>query len=272
MLLLCVTVGIWSAVYAHSFPGKLTVVFLDVGQGDAVLIESPTGLQVLIDGGPDRKVLRELASNISWLDRSIDVVVATHPDGDHITGLIDVLERYEVAHIVHPGVVHDTPVAAFFTQAVEDEGAIETVARRGQRLVIGGGAYIDIIFPDRVVANIDTNDASVITRLVYGDTSFLLTGDASQKIEEYVVGLDGAQLQSTVLKAGHHGSKTSTSPLFVGYVAPEYAVISRGCDNSYGHPHADVLATLAEFEVIVYDTCDDGPVTFVSDGLGVQLR
>jgi beta-lactamase superfamily II metal-dependent hydrolase len=108
--------------------------------------------------------------------------------------------------------------------------------------------------------------------LVYGDTSFLFTGDSPQAIEKYLVSLDGTRLKSDVLKVGHHGSKTSSASVFVGYVSPQYAVLSRGCANSYGHPHQEVLDTFARFEIEMLDTCKEGTITFVSDGTTVRLR
>jgi len=266
------TFGIWSAIFDKTSSGVLTVSFLNVGQGDSIFLESPTGKQVLIDGGPDRSVLRELGKVMPWYDRTIDVVIATHPDADHVTGLVDVLQRYDVDYIFQPGVKHDTPQAESVLLSVANEGAQEVLARRGQVIDLGGGVHLDILFPDRDVSDLETNDASIVARLVYGGTSFLLTGDSPEKMEKYLVYLDGKTLKSTVLKAGHHGSKTSSSPLFVGYVAPEYAVISRGCDNSYGHPHQEVLDVFKRFEVQIKDTCLDGRVTFVSDGVSVQPR
>ena len=168
--------------------------------------------------------------------------------------------------------------------SVASEGAGETIARRGQIIDLGSTgspqaarAYIEILFPDRDVSRVETNTASIVARLVYGDTSFMLTGDSPQNIEEYLVQLDGSTslttggngLKSNVLKAGHHGSKTSSSELFVGFVGPEYAVFSRGCENRYGHPHAEVVALFKRFEIPALDTCTDGTITLHSDGLRV---
>ncbi|MEK7627827.1 MAG: MBL fold metallo-hydrolase [Patescibacteria group bacterium] len=244
----------------------LRVSFLDVGQGDAIFIESPTGYQVLIDGGRDRSVLRELSREMHWYDRSIDLVIATHPDSDHISGLNDILDRYRVAEIFDSGVVHDAPAAISFRKKSQAEGARMSAPLRGQVVDIGGGAYIEILFPDRPVPHLETNTASIVVRVVYGATSFMLTGDSPQVIEEYLVYLDGSALQSTVLKAGHHGSRTSSSPQFVATVAPTYAVYSRGCDNSYGHPHKEVVAIFTQIGVQVRDTCTDSRVTFISNG------
>ncbi len=249
--------------------GRLTVSFLNVGQGDAIFIESPTGRQVLIDGGPNRAVLRALARVMPWYDRSIDVVIATHPDADHVTGLVDVLQRYAVSLIVETGVSADTPQAESMLASVARERAERLSARRGQIIDLGGGAFLEILFPDREPEGMETNTASIVARLVYGDTAFMLTGDSPEQIEHYLVQIDGEELRSAVLKAGHHGSRTSSSLLFVGMVNPSYAVYSRGCDNTYGHPHAEVKETLWRLRVDTLDTCMDGTITFISDGVSV---
>lgn len=267
---------VWFSVVEADSAGRLTVSFLDVGQGDSIFIESPSGTQVLVDGGKGRTVLRELSRQMPWFDRSIDVVIGTHPDEDHIGGLIDVLERYKVATVILSSVL-DEEGSDFraFTRALEKEkedGGEEIVGLRGQVLDLGGGAYIEILFPDRYLPDVETNTGSIVARLVYGDTAFLLTGDAPDSIEKYLVQLDGKDLKSNVLKAGHHGSRTSSTPLFVGFVSPEYAIFSRGCDNSYGHPHEEVVELFMRFEIQVLDTCDSGTVTFTSDGLSVRLK
>lgn len=263
---------VWHAVLSKTNTATLAVAFLDVGQGDAIFIQSPSGAQVLIDGGPDRSVLRELGGVMPWWDRTLDVVIATHPDADHVTGLVDVLERYRVSYILEPGVRADTPQAESMLKAVANEDAIYMHARRGQVIDVGGGVRIEILFPDRDVSGLETNTASVVARLVYGDTSFMLTGDSPESIEKYLVQLDGEELKSNVLKAGHHGSKTSSSLLFVGFVSPEYAVFSRGCENTYGHPHEEVRAIFERLKTKTLDTCTDGRVTFISDGQSVSLK
>lgn len=253
----------------------MRVSFLNVGQGDAIFIESPTHRQILIDGGKDGAVLRELGAVMPWWDRSIYVVVATHPDLDHIGGLIEVLKRYRVRNIFQSDVLGDTPQVRTLAEVIANEskhGAQLFSARRGQRIDIGGGAYIEILFPDRGVDRVETNTGSVILRVVYGDTSFLLTGDSPSAVEEFLVALDGKKLKSDVLKAGHHGSRTSSSLLFVGFVDPEYAVFSRSCDNTYGHPHREVRETFSRFNIAVKDTCVDGRITFETDGTTVVAK
>jgi competence protein ComEC len=248
------------------------VSFLDIGQGDSIYIESPTGAQVLTDGGPDSTVIRRLNEVMPWYDRSLDLVIGTHPDADHIGGLIDVFERYRVGAVLQSSVLGNTAIWSAMEKDAKAETQNVVIATRGQVIDIGGGAYLEVLSPDRPVPGLETNTACVVTRLVYGETSFMLSCDAPISIEKYLVSLDGMKLHSTVLKAGHHGSKTSSSPIFVGYVDPEYAVFSRGCGNKYGHPNQETIDTLAKFGVPTEDTCKQGTVTFVSDGTKITLR
>lgn len=245
---------------------ELKVTFLNVGQGDAIFIESPTGVQLLIDGGRDRSVLRELGQRMSPLDRSIDVVVATHPDADHIGGLSSVFSNYRVSKYITPDIESDTNTAEELVFKVGKEKDVEVLtARRGMRIDMGGGAYADILFPDRDVSNVETNTGSITMRVVYGETEFLLSGDAPLSIENWLVTLDGEYLQSDVLKAGHHGSRTSTSGEWLEKVNPSFVVISAGKDNSYGHPHQEVVEKIIASGATLLSTTD-GAVRFVSDG------
>lgn len=256
---------VWSAAL-NSGSGKLRVSFLDVGEGDAIFIMAPSGRKVLIDGGPDTSVLRELAKNMPWFDRHIDAVIATHPDADHISGLIDVIDRYDVSYFMCSSVDGSTDIADELEHEVQQKVPHEVVAKRGQIIDLGDGAYLEVLSPDRALPHTDTNVACVVTRLVYGATSFLFSCDAPQAMEKYLVQLDGKGLHADVLKAGHHGSKTSSSALFIGYVDPSYAVYSRGCNNSYGFPSKETIDTFKRFDVPTLDTCTDGSITFTSDG------
>jgi len=272
LILLIITLCIWYAVILEDRRGLLIVSFLDIGQGDAIFIDAPSGRQVLIDGGPGSAVLQKLSEVIPWYDRSIDVVIPTHPDADHISGLVDVLDRYKVSMVVRSSVEGDTKMWHTLVNAMDQEGAEEITAMRRRIIDLGGGAYLEILFPDRLLFNVDTNLGCVVSRLVYGNTAFMFSCDAPQAIEEYLVALDGSSLHSDVLKAGHHGSKTSSSELFVGYVDPAYAVFSRGCKNTYGHPSSEVVARFAQFDILTFDTCTEGTITFVSDGEMLRIK
>ena len=212
MALLIIAGIVWYAVVLEDRNGTLAVSFLDVGQGDAIFIDAPSGRQVLIDGGPGSIVVRELSAVMPWYDRTIDMVIPTHPDLDHIGGLIDVLARYRVAGALESSVKGDTSEWEEFQRALTAEGAPRTLAMRGQIVDLGKGAYLEVLFPDRSVPDVETNAGCIVARLVYGDTSFMFSCDAPQQIENYLVRLDAEDLRSNVLKAGHHGSRTSTSP------------------------------------------------------------
>ncbi|PIR85922.1 hypothetical protein COU14_01685 [Candidatus Kaiserbacteria bacterium CG10_big_fil_rev_8_21_14_0_10_44_10] len=250
-------------------PTVLCVVFLDVGQGDAIFIQAPSGRQMLIDSGRDSGVLRQLGEVMSFSDRDVDYVVATHPDADHIGGLSVVLDRFSVGNIIRTENESDTGVWETVERKIEEEGAVVHYARRGQRYDLGSGVYVEILFPDIDASELESNTSSIVARLVYGDTAFMLTGDSPKSIEEYLVLVEGENLESDVLKVGHHGSRTSTSELFLAEVEPEYAVISAGADNSYGHPHIEVTDALFNFGVTTLSTAENGNIVFWSDGKSV---
>lgn len=269
LALVPVTILVWVSVFKTSEP-LLRVSVLDVGQGDAIFIQSPTGTQVLIDGGRDRSVLRRLPREMPLLDRSIDVIIETHPDADHIGGLPGVFDRYRVSYYVAPGIEKLSSDTVALSHAVAKEvGVQEILARRGMRLDIGGGAYIDILYPDRDIQNVETNTGSIVARLVYGDTAFMLTGDAPASVEEWLVALDGETLESDVLKAGHHGSKTSSSAVWLEMISPEFVAISAGEGNSYGHPAPEVLERIRVEGATILSTIEEGTIRFTSNGLSV---
>jgi competence protein ComEC len=270
MLIILTSASLFLQLQDAHTDGLLRVTFLDVGQGDAIFIETPNGTQILIDGGRDASVRRGLGEVMPFFDRDIDVVIATHPDQDHIGGLVSVLKKYKVKHIVMTENITDTPVFEVFQERIKTEQAQITYARRGQVFDFGygsaGSTTLTILFPDRDPTNLETNVSSIIARLAYGDTSYLLTGDSPNEIEEYLVSLSSTTLKSTVLKAGHHGSKTSSAEAFVTAVDPTYAIISAGKDNSYGHPHKEVTDRLKAHNVIQKNTADEGSIFSVSDG------
>ncbi len=274
ILLACISAT--GALGANDEDGTLRVSFLDIGQGDATLIESPTGTRVLIDGGKSSVVLGALEEAMGFFDRSIDMVVATHPDMDHIGGLIDVLERYDVDTILMTENTSDTPAFEAFVARVRAEGAHVIYARRGQIFDLGNGAQgsttLTILFPDHDPTDLESNMSSIVARLVYGESEYMLTGDSPKEIEEYLVSLGTSILTSDVLKAGHHGSRTSSSEVFVSAVHPAYAIISAGKDNSYGHPHKEVIDILNGAGVTILSTIERGAVETVSDGLSIEVH
>ena len=259
-----------SALAPTSSP-YLAVHFFDVGQGDAIFITTPEKTQALIDGGATNAVLRELAAVMPLSDRTIDVVIGTHPDTDHVGGLNDVLERYEVGTILLTEATGDSLAATEYERLVVAEGAEIIYARRGQSIRLGASTTLAVLWPEVDPSEMESNQSSIVLNLQYGDTSFLLTGDAPKRVEEYLVLAEGEHLQSDVLKVGHHGSRTSTSELFVTEVEPDYAVLSYGADNPYGHPHVEVTDALFNAGVETLSTAEAGTITFRSDGTEVWV-
>ena len=245
---------------------NLTFAMLDVGQGDSLFIESPAGMQILIDGGRDKKTLSELSKLIPFYDKSIDMLIITNPDLDHIGGFLDVLKNYKVDVVLEPGTYNDSTIYKSIENEIKRKNTSRILARAGTRIDIGGGAYIEILFPDRDVSIWDNNDGSVIARLVYGESTVMLTGDATVRTEEIVLEDYGEEdLRSDILKIGHHGSRTSTSKEFLEKVRPKYAVISSGKGNSYGHPHKEILSILESFGVEILRTDTLGTIIFTCD-------
>ena len=239
----------------HGADKGLTFAMLDIGQGDALFIESPTGTQLLVDGGPPGKILGQLSRVMPPFDRHIDGIIITNPDQDHIGGFLDVLKVYKVDKVFEPGTFTDSKTYQNLRNEIENKNIPDILARRGMRLDIGGGAYIDILFPDRDVLPWPTNDGSIVAKLVYGDTSIMLTGDATAKTEKLIMDKSkDIELRSTILKVGHHGSRTSTSPEFVKTIAPTYALVSNGKNNKYGHPHQETLNILSSFGAEIFRT------------------
>ncbi len=222
----------------------------------------------MFDAGPPHQILGNLRKVMSPFDRTIDAIVITNPDADHISGFLEVLKNYKVGMVLEPGTLNDSKIFQSLKAEIKRQNIPDYLARRGTRLDIGGGAYIDILFPDRNVRTWSTNDGSIVAKLTYGKVSIMLAGDATQSTEKIIISENNLEkIKSTVLKVGHHGSHTSTGDEFVKVVSPEYAFISDGKNNKYGHPHAETLKTLMKYGVKIFRTDISGNIIFQSDGL-----
>ncbi len=246
---------------------QLTVAFLDIGQGDAVYIEAPNGNQMLYDAGPPTgAVLRALSSFMPFYDRSIDVAVFSHPDMDHIGGFLDVFDRYKVDVMLEPGSRSDNGTYDEAEQSIAKHHITRIVAERGMTIDMGGGVQADILYPDRDMSKMETNASSIVMRIHYGTTAFLVSGDLPIAQENHIVSLDGKNLHVQVLKLGHHGSHTSSGEGWLRAVHPDIAVVSAGLNNRYGHPHKDTLARLDALGIPYLVTFKEGTIVFASDG------
>ena len=258
-------VFVWYAVLAETRSG-LKVAFLDVGQGDAIFVEAPNGNQVLIDGGPNKAVLRELSKQMPFYDRTIDGIVITHPHLDHYGGLVDVLDNYKIGFEMDSGNDNlESKSFDIYIKKLEEEKAKRIFAKRGMRVNLDKGLYLDILLPVINKKGMSAHDEMVVARLVYGNNSFLLTGDMEDNLESFLLSFGGS-IKSDVLKVGHHGSKTSTSEKFLGLVNPGLAIISAGKNNKYGHPHQEVTERLSVFEIPILRTDEKGAIIVKSDG------
>ncbi len=267
---------VWLAA-ATGPDGRLHVSFIDVGQGDAVLIETPGGRRVVVDGGPEPlDLVRFLGGRVPFMDRTVDVVALTHAHSDHVNGLIEVIRRYDVETILEREVDHDGAPYLAWREAVRLEDAEVVPAYPGTVVWLDSGVSIEVLGPPEDLpssAAVGLNDASVVLRLVYGEVSFLLTGDSSSEAEGVLVDR-GAALDSDVLKVAHHGSRTSSSRAFLEAVSPAAAVISVGEGNRFGHPHPEALAALSAHVPAerLFLTSRHGTVEVVTDGQTLRVE
>lgn len=253
----------------HSVTGDhvLRVIFLDVGQGASQLIISPSGKTMLIDGGDNDQKENMVKYLQQYGVQKLDIVVATHPDADHIGGLSAVIDYAEVDKIYMPKVQTNTKTFETLLKSIQNKGLKITTAKAGITLDLDPKLDIQMVGPAR--NGLDNNNMSAVIRLQYGQTSFLLTGDASRESEEAMLD-SNSYLASDVLLVGHHGSKSSTTPGFLAAVTPKYGIIQVG-DNAYGHPTATVLNRLQASGVEVYRNDTQGTIEIKSDGLNYEI-
>jgi len=268
LFLVLISLAVGTSRATGDSDGLLRVYFLNVGQGDAIFIQAPNGNQVLIDGGPDDSIIAELNRVMPFYDRTIDVVVATHPHADHIRGLSEVLQRYEVGTIIDSGVAYDSVEFSTWMDAVKNEGATYMTAHVGQQFNLGLEAVLSIIHPlsaAPTTVSKEPHDFMVVSMLKYKEFKMLLTGDMESDVERMLV-TRGSEIDSDVLKVGHHGSSTSTSVSFLNAVSPQTAIIQVGSKNRYRHPAPAVVTRLENNLVKQYRTDTDGAVVLMSNG------
>lgn len=259
------TILVWGA--GNALPdGRLHLWFLDVGQGDGILIQTPSGRQVLIDGGASPQALfGELGAVMPFWDRTIDLLVLTHPDGDHMAAQAEIPARYQVAQAIHTAHAAQHPDETLWRERMATGNVAVTTMAAGSWIDLGDGVALWILSPsvDGYAGDDADNDNSLVAKLVYANFSALLTGDAGLASEQRLLD-GGAPLHATVLKLGHHGSRSGSGATFIAGVAPQFAVIQVGRDNDYGHPHPEVLDRLGGATVLRNDL--HGRIHLQSDG------
>lgn len=251
----------------------LEVNFFDIGQGDAILIKTPNHQKILIDGGPDNKIIYKIGQNLPFYEKEIDLMILTHPHADHLTGLIEVLKRYKVKKILSTGVLHATPEYLAWLEIIKKQNILMEIATSGQIIELGKDLNLEIFYPQENLSGQqvqDLNNTSIVSKLTFDRTSFLFTGDAESEVEEKLIS-SKADLKANVLKVAHHGSKNATSQKFLDKVMPEIAVVSVGVENKFGHPSKGVLSRLKKMGAQILRTDQDGDIKILSDGIKIQV-
>lgn len=252
----------------------LNIYFLNVGQGDATYIKTPSGQDILIDGGPDNAVLTELGRVMSFSDREIDLVILSHPHADHITGLLEVLKRYKVDEVWETAVVHPSATYTSWQAEIKTQNIPEKFVSAGDEKIFDS-VKIKVIYPLSSLekTTIDNlNNASIVNRLEYNKFSTLFTGDAEGEVQKILLkSSENMSLYATVIKVAHHGSENGISEDFLKMVRPAIAVISVGKDNKYGHPAVSVINLLKKYAIQIYRTDQNGTIEISSDGENYQV-
>jgi len=273
VLLLCIFLlaGCTEAVKTEKIPvtagHEMQVHFIDVGQGDSILIESPSGKTMLIDGGV-KGAGQQIVSYLKELGiNKLDIVVATHPDADHIGGLIPVLDNMTIEQFYDSGKVHTSQTFEEMLTRIDEKNIPYHVPKIGDDIEFDKDVNVKVLNANDQAT--DNNDASIVLKMTYGNVSFLLTGDAGVALEKEMLQYD---VKATVLKAGHHGSNTSSSEEFIQAVKPEVTILSYGEDNKYGHPHAEIVDRLQAIGSKIYATADLGTITVSTDGVNYTVN
>jgi len=231
-------------------------------------------IQAIVDGGPDRKALSGLGRSMPFTDRRIEYVFLSHPHDDHVTGLNDVLKRYQVKKVLYTGATHNAPNYLAWLRLVREKKVPLTIIDKEQTIDLGLGVRLEILYPNQSLAGqtlADLNQSSIVARLAYGRNKFLLTGDAGEEAEKKLID-SGADLKADVLKVGHHGSEYSTTLGFVEKIKPALAVIEVGRDNQFGHPNLRIIKRLERGGARIYRTDENGTIHLISDGKKITLR
>ena len=243
----------------------LEIIFFDVGQGDSIFINTPSDQQILIDGGPDTRVVSKVGEQLSFFDHHLDLVVLTHAHADHIIGLVEILKRYDVDYVMYNDMDLNLDYYLEWEQVISDQG-IKVLEPVDFQEMIFGEVKFDIIYPFyKLEGDIDDlNNTSIVMRMRYHDFSALLTGDATAEVEEKILQRD-LDVSSDILKVGHHGSKYSSSANFLEAVDPTWAIIQCGQDNKFGHPHEITLRKLHGQGVEILRNDELGDFEFIYD-------
>lgn len=272
IILILINLSIFYSLFEKfSNKDKLVISFIDVGQGDSILISSPFGQNILLDGGPESNFRHSLDQLLPYWNKEIDLIILTHPDSDHLNGLIDILAwQYQNSLLIleNPFSSKQYPKNWYLWQAMKKHKPIYSPTTN-EKLQLGNNLSLIFFSPPEDPDN--DNNNSLITKLVYKNFSALFTGDAEQQEGKTLLN-SSLNLKSTLLKVSHHGSKNGTTPNFLKAVAPSLAVISAGKNNYYGHPHPELIKLLEENNIQIYRTDQNGTIEIKTDGKIVEIK
>lgn len=252
---------------------KLKAVFIDVGQGDSALIITPQNQKILIDGGPTPNLGEKLSPYFSFFDKKIDLVILTHPDSDHLNGLIPLIENYSIQQVILPLVSKNNSPYEFFLKSLQDRNITYSFGNSQTDIQLNKDTSIDFLypFPQSNFSNINNfSNPSLIFKIKYKEVAFLFSGDTESK-EEKIALISPYSFQANLYQVGHHGSKTSSSSVFLQSIQPQIAIISSENNNKFGHPHLETLKTLEINNIKHFNTARVGDIGFYSDGTNLKL-
>lgn len=250
--------------YQQNQVTELAVYFLDVGQGDAILIRTPNNQDILIDGGPDKSVLTELDKILPFWDRDIELMILTHPHDDHLIGLNYVLENYQVEEVAYEDVDFYNPNFDFFQEYINNVQIKKMALAFNNKINLSENIFLEIYNYNKLEKFEDINDSSLIIKLIDEKNKYLFMGDASAILEEKLI-ITYMDLKADVLKVGHHGSKTASSIDFLNQVAPNYTIIPCGINNKFKHPHFKTLYNLGQQNINILRTDLIGTIKCISN-------
>ncbi|MBI5254593.1 MBL fold metallo-hydrolase [Candidatus Falkowbacteria bacterium] len=282
-ILAIILVGIVFSDYYKDFSASLaqktdadllSVHFLDVGQGDSIYIRTPEKQDILIDAGPDAKVVEQLGKAMPFFDNEIEMAILTHPHADHVAGFIEVLKRYKVDKIYYTGVAHTSNVYLEFLNLVKEQKIPLIIVGAGVDIEIAAAAKFKILSPAQNLVGQkveDLNDSSIVSQLIFGKTKFLFTGDVGADIENLLL-LQKIDLSADILKIGHHGSKLASSEKFLQAVNPRFAIITCAKNNDFNFPHPKILSRLERLGIEIFRTDLNSSIVATSDGANVWVE
>ncbi len=265
VILFALNIFSWSSVWNLSQQVGCQVCFLDVGQGDSILVEPSAGHQIIIDGGPDNTLSQKLEERMPFWDKTIDLIVLTHTDKDHLFGFLNVLKNYKVENILWTGIQVKSSVFQEWKKAIKDEGAKIWIAKKGFRIILPAHRYFQVLYPFQSLEGREikiANQTSIVMMLNTESEKILFTGDIPKKVENWLIE-DNAPLRADILKIPHHGSKTSSSEEFLRAVSPRLAIISVAKENPYGHPSPEVLSRLERFGIKTLQTSNQKDICLI---------